>query len=35
MSVYGYFFGPEAVAVAEQAGARWRAWLAQELPSPE
>lgn len=34
VSVYGYFFGPEAGAVAEQAGARWRAWLAQELPLP-
>src|SRR5829696_2868938 len=32
VSLYGYFFGPEAAAVAEQAGARWRAWLAQELP---
>ena len=31
VSLYGYFFGPEAAAVAEQAGARWRAWLAQEL----
>jgi uncharacterized protein YndB with AHSA1/START domain len=32
VSLYGYFFGPEADAVAEQAGARWRAWLAEEFP---
>jgi uncharacterized protein YndB with AHSA1/START domain len=32
VSVYGYFFGPEAGAVAQQAEARWRAWLAERFP---
>ena len=31
-SVYGYFFGPEAEAVAEQATARWTAWLVGRFP---
>ena len=31
-SVYGYFFGPEAEAVAEQATARWNAWLVGHFP---
>ena len=32
VSLYGYFFGPEAGAVAEQAAARWKAWLARTFP---
>jgi uncharacterized protein YndB with AHSA1/START domain len=32
VSVYGYFFGPEADAVAEQAAARWHAWLVGRFP---
>lgn len=32
VSVYGYFFGPEAEAVAEQASARWSAWLVGRFP---
>ena len=32
VSLYGYFFGPESGAVAEQAAARWTAWLAQTFP---
>jgi uncharacterized protein YndB with AHSA1/START domain len=32
VSVYGYFFGPEAEAVAEQAAARWSAWLVGRFP---
>ena len=32
VSVYGYFFGPEADAVAEQAVARWNAWLVGRFP---
>lgn len=32
VSVYGYFFGPEADAVAEQAVARWSAWLVGRFP---
>ena len=32
VSVYGYFFGPEAEAAAEEAAARWSAWLVGRFP---
>ena len=32
VSVYGYFFGPEADTVAREAAARWSAWLVGRFP---